>query len=119
MKNCPRRTPAHFLSTNGRKTLRRMRKINLITLDQLFDRYEELSLKSLGDKTEEGQELRALIRSYIEQEKLPIRVTRFHLYGDLLDMIEETIHKAGEQEPEDASASEPEEPEAAAPRRRR
>ena len=73
------------------------------SLDILFDRYDELQDQGLSDKTEEGQELRALIRSYIEQEKLPIRVTRATTNGELLDMIEDAVHKAvqSEDEPKD------------------
>ncbi|MDR1504151.1 MAG: hypothetical protein LBT43_17020 [Prevotella sp.] len=59
-----------------------------ITLDDLFNRFDELSGKGLGDKTEEGQELRALIRTYIEQEKLDIRITRSTTNSELLDLIE-------------------------------
>lgn len=103
---------------------------NAITLDALFDRYEELKAQGLGDKTEEGQELRGLIRTYIEQEKLSVRVTRSTTNGELLDMIEDAIHDkaSGDEEsaPEAESASVPdperatgEEPEEPTPARRR
>lgn len=62
-----------------------------LTLDGLFDRYDDLQSQGLGDKTEEGQELRALIRAYIEQEKLPVRVTRSTTNRDLLDHIEAAL----------------------------
>lgn len=99
---------------------------NTITPDMLFDRYEELKAEGLGDKTEQGQELRALIRTFIEQEKLSVRVTRSTSNGELLDMIEDAIHgvaAAGEEDPapeetatdEEASKSENPQPE----RRRR
>lgn len=65
-----------------------------ISLDDLFDRYEELQEQGIGDKTEEGQELRGLIRTYIEQEKLPVRVTRSTSNKDLLDLIEEALGNA-------------------------
>lgn len=68
---------------------------NGIFLDDLIYRFEELQGKSLGDKTEEGQELRALIRSFIEQEKLSIRVTRQTTNADLLDQIETAIEGNG------------------------
>lgn len=105
---------------------------NAITLDTLFDRFEELTEKGLGDKTEEGQELRALIRTFIEQEKLSVRVTRSTTNGELLDMIEDAIHNkvSGEEsttpeaEPESTSGHDPEtetgeEPEEPATQRRR
>ena len=92
-----------------------------LALDTLFNRYDELQDQGLGDKTEEGQELRALIRSYIEQETLPVRVTRATTNGELLDMIEDAIHKpaqGGQDEPEpEEKASEPA-PTTARPRRR-
>lgn len=63
-----------------------------ITLDSLYDRYDTLKADGIGDKSEEGQELRSLIRTYIEQEKLQIRVTRATTNGELLDMIEDAVH---------------------------
>lgn len=72
-----------------------------LSIDDLFDRYEELQGQGLGDKTEEGQELRAMIRTYIEQEKLPVRVTRSTTNRELLDMIESQLEgPKPEEEPE-------------------
>lgn len=75
-----------------------------LSLDDLFERYELLLEEGLGDKTEKGQELRSLIRTYIEQEKLPVRVTRSTSNKDLLDLIEEALENlpdnAGEAEDE-------------------
>ena len=85
------------------------------TLDDLFDRFESLQAEGLGDRTEQGQELRGLIRAYIEQEGLQIRVTRSTSNKDLLEMIEEAMQgpvPAEEEEP-DAPPAEEE------PRRRR
>lgn len=89
-----------------------------ITLDTLINRFDDLQDKSLSDKTEEGQELRALIRTYIEQEKLTIRVTRSTTNADLLDLIEEAVQSGTDneedelpQEPEPSGEDEPQEPE--------
>ena len=72
-----------------------------LSIDDLFDRYEELQGQGLGDKTEEGQELRTMIRTYIEQEKLPVRVTRSTTNRELLDMIESHLEgPKPEEEPE-------------------
>ena len=101
-----------------------------ISLDELYNRYDELSDAKLGDKSEEGQELRALIRTFIEQEKLDIRLSRTTPNKDLLDMIEEALSGGGkESEPDndDESADQSPDPEAEAepesesepPRRRR
>lgn len=96
-----------------------------ISVDSLFNRFDELQEQGLGDKTEEGQELRGLIRGFIEQEKLPIRVTRSTTNSDLLDQIEAALENNSEEaeneEPGDATSQESEE-EAPAPttqRRRR
>lgn len=62
-----------------------------ISYDDLSDRYEELNSRSLGDRTEEGQELRSLIRAFIEQEGLSVRVTRSTSNSELLDMIYEIM----------------------------
>ena len=75
-----------------------------IGLDDLFDRFDELQEQGLGDKTEEGQELRTLIRGFIEQEKLGIRVTRSTTNQDLLDQIEEAVQGGTQSEEESSQA---------------
>lgn len=93
-----------------------------ISLDDLYDRFEELAEAGLSDKTEEGQELRAMIRTFIEQEKLEVRVSRTTTNKELLDMIDEAYSAP---EPPETEAPEPPEPEPepapapAASRRRR
>ena len=84
-----------------------------IVLDELFTRYDDLQVKGLGDKTEEGQELRALIRSYIEQEKLDIRVSRSNTNIELLETIESNLQKDEEapQQSEQEEAASKESPE--------
>lgn len=78
-----------------------------LSLDSLFSRYDQLKQEGLGDKSEEGQELRAKIRTFIEQEKLPVRVTRATTNGELLDMIEDAVHDKASQGEESATNSEP------------
>lgn len=79
---------------------------NAVSLDVLFDRYEEMKAEGLGDKTEQGQELRALIRTFIEQEKLSVRVTRSTTNGELLDRIEDAVHGVGATDQESTAGSE-------------
>ena len=86
-----------------------------LSLDDLFERYEELQEQGLGDKTEEGQELRAMIRGYIDQERLPIRITRSTSNRELLDMIE---HEIEGPKPEVEAESDDEEQEERTRRRR-
>ena len=85
--------------------------------DDLFERYEALLEKGLGDKTEEGQELRGMIRAYIEQEKLPVRVTRSTSNRELLDLIDEALENlpddTGEAEDEPSPSPETEQEETA------
>ena len=85
------------------------------TLDDLFERFESLQAEGLGDRTEQGQELRGLIRAYIEQEGLQIRVTRSTSNKDLLEMIEEAMQGPVPSEEEEPDAPPAEEE----PRRRR
>ena len=106
---------------------------SVLTVDFLFDRHEELQEQGLGDKTEEGQEFRGLIRSFIEQEKLSVRVSRSTTNRDLLDMIEEELQgdsssrqatipstvKDEQQEDKQASAETSAEPASIAGRERR
>lgn len=87
-----------------------------LSLDMLFDRFDTLQEQSLGDKTEEGQELRTMIRTFIEQEKLGIRVTRTTTNAALLEMIEQEMHQQGEEsETADAGIQETPAEESAAP----
>ena len=89
-----------------------------LSLDDLFERYEELQAEGLGDKTEEGQELRAMIRGYIDQERLPIRITRSTSNRELLDMIEHEIEGPKPEEETEAESDDEEQAEER-PRRRR
>ena len=80
----------------------------------------------MGDKTEEGQELRAMIRAYIEQEGLSVRVTRSTTNRELLELIEQEMEgpspqPAEKEEPEEEEFSERvrEEERTERPRRRR
>ncbi len=75
-----------------------------LSYDDLCNRFEELQQAGKGDKSEEGQELRAMIRTFIEQEKLAIRITRMTKNNELLDLIEDAYAdnpEQGEQTPAD------------------
>jgi hypothetical protein len=76
---------------------------NNVSIDILFDKFEDLQEQGLGDKTEEGQELRGLIRSFIEQEHLAIRITRSTSNQELLDTIEDAM-QGGDKTPKDNQA---------------
>ncbi len=71
-----------------------------LTLDDLCTRFEELEAAGKGDKTEEGQELRVMLRSFIEQERLTVRMTRHTTNSNLIDMIEAAYSDTPKDEPE-------------------
>ena len=62
-------------------------------IDSLWDMYDELEEKKLGDKSEEGQDLRADIKKFIEDTGLDIVVSRSKTNRDLLEEIEEVLGK--------------------------
>lgn len=90
-------------------------------LDSLWERWEKLNERGLGDKTDEGQELRDDIRGYIEDNELNIRVTRGKTNKDLLEEIEDALENAKDtpaetEEPSDEpDPKQPEEPEEETP----
>lgn len=75
------------------------------TIDSLWNRLESLEEQNIGDKTEEGQELRDDIRAFIDDNDLSVRVTRAKTNRDLLGEIEDALENAkgnkGDDEPED------------------
>lgn len=79
-----------------------------LLLDDLFNRHDELLDKGLTDKTDEGQELRGMIRTFIEQEKLSVRFTRTSTNKDLLDQIEAELGVDPQAQAEQAPTPEPE-----------
>ena len=127
----PKTDTSSFSFDKRNKDAKENAESGALSLDMLLDRFDRLQEQSLGDKTEQGQELRAMIRTFIEQEKLGIRVTRTTTNEVLLDMIENQMQKQGEEPEPQASAgtdeTPAEEPAAAqegvseepAPRRRR
>lgn len=88
---------------------------NELSFDMLVNKYDELHSQSLGDKTEEGQELRAQIRAFIEQEGLPVRVTRSTTNSELLDLIEEALQNTEEEKLNPGNESGADEPRADEP----
>lgn len=87
----PKEDTSEFTFDKRTKDAKDNAENSILSLDSLFDRFDELQEQGLGDKTEEGQELRGLIRAFIEQEKLSVRVSRSTSNRDLLDLIEEEM----------------------------
>lgn len=106
-----------------------------MTLDDLYTIYDELEEKGLGDKTEEGQELRSKIREFMKENGLEdaISIVRSTTNIQILDALAVAIgdeagvgseavqeDNAGDAEAEQMPEPEPEaEPDTAAPRERR
>lgn len=87
----------------------------LHTLDELFERLQSLEEQGLGDRTEQGLELRAALREYIEREQLAVRITRLTTNRQVLEMIEAELQAPPAPEPPPEPAPELEQ----RPRRRR
>lgn len=102
-KAIPKTDTSSFSFDKRNKDVKENEESGALSLDMLFDRFDALQEQSLGDRTEEGQELRGMIRTFIEQEKLDIRVTRTTTNAALLEMIEKEMQGPGE-EPEPAEA---------------
>ena len=68
-----------------------------ITLDSLWDMFDELERKGLGDKTEEGAALKTLIAEYIDQNDLDVAVRRNKTTLSLLEEIEALYKETGEK----------------------
>lgn len=76
-----------------------------LSLDDLFERQDTLDAQGLGDKTEQGLEVRAAIREYIEREQLTVRITRTTSNREALEMIEAELQSVPTQEEEPEAAS--------------
>lgn len=77
------------------------------TIEGLWKRWEALNERGIGDKSDEGQELRDAIRNFIDDNELSVRVTRGKTNEDLLNAIDDALDNAkdggadDEDEPQD------------------
>lgn len=118
----PKEDTSSFSFDKRSKDSKENQDSNSLSLDMLYSRFDELQEQGLGDKTEQGQELRAMIRTFIEQEKLSVRVTRSTTNGELLDLLEDAIHNPAAPTEDTPADPEPEavaEAETNGPSRRR
>ena len=89
-------------------------------IEALWNMYDEIEKNGLDDKSEEGLELRASIKEFIEANELDVVITRKTSNYDLLVAIEDAMEdgkpstKAKVEEPEEEEDEEP-----ATPARRR
>lgn len=80
-----------------------------VTLDSLWNRWEDLQEKGIGDKSEEGQNLRDDIRAFIDDNDLRVRVLRGKSNQECLEEIEDALEAAKSafpNEDEDAAPAE-------------
>lgn len=70
------------------------------TIDTLWKRWEDLNERGIGDKSDEGQELRDDIRAFIDDNDLRVRVVRGKSNQDLLEAIEDALEaiKSGDED---------------------
>lgn len=75
------------------------------TLDDLWDKYDELEEKGLDDRSEEGRELRTQIREFIEEHDLNVSVDRkkstIAVLEELQDLLKDSKDDSANDEPED------------------
>lgn len=80
-----------------------------ITIDSLWKRWEDLDERGIGDKSDEGQELRDDIRAFIDDNDLHVRVVRGKSNQDLLEDIEDALeNKKSAPDDTEEPAEEPE-----------
>lgn len=86
------------------------------SVECLWKRWENLNERNIGDKSEEGQELRDDIRNFIDDNELLVRVTRAKTNEDLLKEIEDALDnlkdsdKVADKDEEDGDDNEVETP---------
>lgn len=87
------------------------------TLDSLWAMHDAITEKGLDDKSDEGAELRASLREFVENNDLAVTITRRTSNLDILNAIEDLL-STGEVKDEKEDDDKPEEEEAAAKSRR-
>lgn len=75
-------------------------KVEAMTLEKLWDMFDDLEEKGLGDRSEEGQQLRTALREFIEDNNLDVYVDRKKSNQSVLEEIADLMN-------EGAAASKP------------
>lgn len=79
-------------------------------LGALWDTYDTLVEKGLDDKSEEGCELRADIKEFIENNDLDVTASRSKTNRNLLEEIEDALEASGKKQTPDDDREEAEKP---------
>lgn len=80
-----------------------------VTLDDLWNQYDALTEAGKNDKSDEGADLRASIRDYVENNDLDIRITRSMTNEDALNAIAELVNPSETEEEKPAKKDKAEE----------
>lgn len=96
---------SHF-SVGGGKSNNATTNNEASGIDALWNEYQAIENQGLDDKSEEGQNLRASIKEYIEENSMNIRLGRTKTNLDLLNEIEDVL---AEEEENDTVQDEEEE----------
>ena len=68
-----------------------------MTINKLWEIYDELEEKGLGDRSEEGQNLRSQIREFIEEHDLDVRVDRKKTNLMVLEEIQDILDNSADE----------------------
>ena len=92
-----------------------------VTLDSLFERYDEIADKGLGKTSDEYKALREDIRMFVQENNVDVYLSRNMDNLEMLEAIEKAVKEgAFKKEPEkEDTPDEKEEPKVETPRRRR
>lgn len=82
-------------------------KAEKVTIDTLWDRYDAMQEAKLDDRSEEGQDFRASLREFIENNDLDIRVSHRMSNLDILNQIEEAVNTPATDKEADEPVEEP------------
>lgn len=78
-----------------------------VTLDSLFDFYDQITADGADDRSEQGRELRQMICDFIDDKELDIRVSRKHTNIELLNEIDELMNGESGANQADDTENEP------------
>lgn len=79
-----------------------------ITIDTLYERYDQISAEGQDDRSEAGKELRQMICDFIEDNDLDIHVSRRRTNIQLLDEIDELLSEGSDSNSKEEDDEAPE-----------
>ncbi len=76
------------------------------TLDDLWNRWDDIDSQGLDDKSDEGAELRADLKEFIEDNELDVKIARGKTNQQILEEIEQAIGGHDDEEKAEEEAAE-------------